>query len=125
MSRKCDMSMDLDKFCNNSDMRLCGDNRWVILREAIPWQELCGQNGSESGDRFRELFAACLIEAHYGLNDEQTIMQIQESPYLQYFCGMDGYNGAAAPIDKDELSRFRAGLDDGTLEKIRRIIGQR
>lgn len=122
MSHECDKSSDIETFYNNSDMRLCGENRWVRLTEVIPWRELQKQYGAEWRDAFRSLFAACLIQAHYGFNDEQTIMQIQESPYLQYFCGMKGYNGTKLPIEAEALPRFRSCLGEAELDGVRRII---
>ena len=33
--------------------------------------------------------SACIIQAEYGYSDEETALQLQENPYLQYFCGME------------------------------------
>ena len=35
----------------------------------------------------RLALGACIIQAEYGYSDEETALQIQENPYLQYFCG--------------------------------------
>ena len=32
----------------------------------------------------------CLIQREFGCSDEEIVLQIQENPYLQYFCGYAG-----------------------------------
>lgn len=108
----------------NKSFNLCLDerNRWVLRSAAIPWQQLQDAYRGGQEKQFRALLAACLIEAQYGTTDAETLMQIQESPYLQYFCGMKGYDGAGAPIDASELQSFRAELNDDMIARIKGII---
>ena len=40
----------------------------------------------------RLALGACIIQTEYGFSDEETGLQIQENPYLQYFCGYAGYD---------------------------------
>ena len=40
----------------------------------------------------------CIIQAEYGYSDEETALQIQENPYLQYFCGYPGYDDEKLPL---------------------------
>ncbi|MBP2644186.1 MAG: family transposase, partial [Firmicutes bacterium] len=39
----------------------------------------------------RLALGALLIQIEYGYSDEETVLQIQENPYLQFFCGLPGY----------------------------------
>ena len=73
-------------------------NRWVKLSDCIPWDEL-----SESyyqgfvADRGRPMkearlvIGAVIIKHKLCLSDVETVQQIQENPYMQYFAGLPGY----------------------------------
>ena len=74
------------------------DNRWVKLSECIPWDELSEgyyQGLSESQGRptkdGRLVIGAVIIKHKLCLSDRETVAQIQENPYLQYFVGLPGY----------------------------------
>lgn len=73
-------------------------NRWVKLSQCIPWDELAegyyrsfspGQ-GRPAKDA-RLVVGAVIIKHKLCLSDEETVQQIQENPYLQYFVGLPGY----------------------------------
>ena len=57
-----------------------------------------------TGDRealrrtLRLALEVCIIQAEYGYSDEETALQIQENPYLQYFCGYPGYDDEKLPL---------------------------
>lgn len=77
-------------------------NRWVKLSDCIPWDEL-----SESyyqgfvADRGRPMkearlvIGAVIIKHKLCLSDVETVQQIQENPYMQYFVGLPGYQQEA------------------------------
>lgn len=74
------------------------NNRWVKLSECIPWDELAQayyQGLSESQGRptkdARLVIGAVIIKHKLCLSDRETVAQIQENPYLQYFVGLPGY----------------------------------
>ena len=46
----------------------------------------------------------------YGYSDEETALQIQENPYLQYFCGYPGYDDEKLPFDPSLMVYFRKRL---------------
>ena len=112
----------LKLFERNSDKRLCASNRWVTLASAIPWATLREECEPELRKDFRALFAACLVEAQYGLSEDETALMILESPYLQYFCGLKGYNGATSPLDASEIRRFSERLNTDVLQRIRALV---
>jgi hypothetical protein len=60
---------------------------------------------------------ALLIQIEYGFSDEETVKQIKENPYLQYFCGLLGYE-YKAPFDSSAIVRFRKRLKPERLEAI-------
>ena len=74
------------------------NNRWVKLSDCIPWDELAEgyyQGLSETQGRptkdARLVIGAVIIKHKLCLSDRETVSQIQENPYLQYFVGLPGY----------------------------------
>ena len=74
------------------------DNRWVKMSECIPWDELAeayyeglsSTQGRPTKDA-RLVIGAVIIKHKLNLSDRETVAQIQENPYLQYFVGLPGY----------------------------------
>ncbi len=73
-------------------------NRWVGLAECIPWEALIsGYDGALSSTQGRPakdarlVIGAVIIKHKLCLSDRETVSQIQENPYLQYFVGLPGY----------------------------------
>mgnify|MGYP002682304199 FL=1 len=74
-------------------------NRWVVLASLVPWEKFenkYAEQFSESGmgapaKSFRIALGSLLIKEKLNITDEETIDQIRENPYLQYFIGMEGY----------------------------------
>jgi hypothetical protein len=74
------------------------NNRWVKLSECIPWDELAegyyqglaDTQGRPTKDA-RLVIGAVIIKHKLCLSDRETVAQIQENPYLQYFVGLPGY----------------------------------
>ena len=74
------------------------NNRWVKMSECIPWDELAEgyyQGLSDTQGRptkdARLVIGAVIIKHKLCLTDRETVAQIQENPYLQYFVGLPGY----------------------------------
>ena len=70
-------------------------NRWIKLSKVIPWDEFAKayyQNMSSKRGRpakaARLIVGAVIIKHKLCLSDEETIDQIRENPYLQYFVGL-------------------------------------
>ncbi|MCC3589064.1 MAG: transposase [Microcoleus sp. PH2017_28_MFU_U_A] len=49
---------------------------------------------------------ALIIKERLGTSDKETLEQIRENPYLQYFIGMTTYSDAA-PFDSSMFVHFR------------------
>ena len=95
------------------DGKLSGDNRWVIMASLIPWWEFEEEYASifseEMGapaKRFRMALGALIIKEKLGISDRETVEQIKENPYLQFFIGMSSYN-QDTPFDASMLVHFR------------------
>lgn len=78
------------------------NNRWVKLSGCIPWDELAKRYyrkmakvaGRPAKDA-RLVIGAVIIKHKLCLSDEETIEQIRENPYLQYFVGLTEYRREA------------------------------
>ena len=70
----------------------------------------------------RLALGACIIQAEYGYSDEETALQIQENPYLQYFCGYPGYDDEHLPFDASLMVYFRKRLTPEVLGEINEMI---
>jgi len=76
--------------------KLSPENRWVKLAAMIPWHEiedaykksLDGTGMGAPAKSGRIAFGALVIKERLGVSDEETVEQIQENPYLQYFLGL-------------------------------------
>lgn len=79
--------------------KLLASNRWVRMARMIPWYKFKEQycsNLSDSGQgppafSVRMALAALIIKERLGVSDEECVEQIQENPYLQYFCGLKSF----------------------------------
>jgi len=65
----------------------------------------------------RLALGALLIQIEYGYSDEETVLQIQENPYLQFFCGLPGYEDKP-PFDSSLMVHFRKRLTAEILKKV-------
>jgi len=90
--------LSLDEFDWPFQVALDENNRWVKMSKCIPWNELAEgyyQSLSEREGRPAKdaqlVIGAAIIKHKLCLSDEETVAQIQENPYLQYFVGLPGY----------------------------------
>jgi IS5 family transposase len=111
---------------------LDSDNRWVRMAKLIPWTEV--------EQRYEKLFAdsgmgapaknvrialgALIIKERLGLSDEETVEQIRENPYLQYFLGYESFRGEA-PFEASMMVHFRKRLGVEDLNWVQERISQR
>lgn len=93
--------------------KLCEENRWVIMSKLIPWlefEEEYAQKFSEEmgapAKPFRMALGALIIKEKLGISDRETVEQIKENPYLQYFIGQESYSNEA-PFDPSMMVYFR------------------
>ena len=90
--------LSLAEFGIPFDTSLDENNRWVKLGRVIPWDEFADgyyqslsiTEGRPAKDA-RLVIGAVIIKHKLCLSDEETVCQIQENPYLQYFVGLKDF----------------------------------
>ncbi|WP_197046537.1 transposase, partial [Planktothrix paucivesiculata] len=59
-----------------------------------------------------------------GISDRETVEQIKENPYLQYFIGLSEYRNEA-PFDASMLVHFRTRINVNLVNKVNRVMVKR
>lgn len=103
-------------------------NRWVKLSGCIPWDDLSESyyQGfvSDRGRPMKEarlVIGAVIIKHKLCLSDVETVQQIQENPYLQYFVGLPGYQ-SAEPFAPSLFVEVRKRMGEAVFEGFHRAI---
>ena len=129
MYRYSNGQISLADFKQPVGMNLKESNRWVKKAQTIPWLEIEKRYAALFTNRkgnvakpLRLALGACIIQAEYGYSDEETALQIQENPYLQYFCGYPGYDDERLPFDPSLMVYFRKRLTPEILGEINEMI---
>ena len=129
MYRYSNGQISLADFKQPVGMNLKESNRWVRKAQTIPWLEIEKRYAALFTNRkgnvakpLRLALGACIIQAEYGYSDEETALQIQENPYLQYFCGYPGYDDEKLPFDPSLMVYFRKRLTPEVLGEINEMI---
>jgi len=107
---------------------LFSENRWVKLAKLIPWSEFETEYANQFSPKmgapakpFRMALGALIIKERLGTSDEETVEQIRENPYLQYFLGLTKYTNQA-PFEASMLVHFRKRLNQELVGKINEQI---
>lgn len=92
------IQLSIDAFKSSLD-GLNKANRWVKLGDTLPWGEIerlyavqlnNGKRGAGNKSA-RMIIGALIIKHKMNLSDEETILAIQENPYMQYFVGLSEF----------------------------------
>ncbi len=108
---------------------LDANNRWVKLASLIPWDALCGQYLKKIGISSTgrppinpRIVIGSLIIKHLGdLDDRETVAQISENPYMQYFLGYSSFC-SQKPFDASLFVEFRKNIDIELINSINDVI---
>ena len=105
-------------------VKLSPNNRWVIMAELIPWAEFEQEYADKFSETmgapakpFRMALGALIIKEKLGISDRETVEQIKENPYLQYFIGMSNYSNKA-PFEASMMVYFRERIKMNFVKKI-------
>ncbi len=109
--------------------KLRSDNRWVLLAKQIPWQQIEDDDASNFSDTqtgcpakpARVALGSLIIKERLGTTDRETVLQIAENPYLQYFLGFGEYKDDV-PFDHTLMTHFRKRFTTEMLSAINEAI---
>ncbi len=111
--------------------KLDPENRWVIFSSLMPWEELeatyATQFSPTTGAPAKPVklaFGALFIKQRLGLTDEETVEQIRENAYMQFFLGFAGYF-SKAPFDPSMMVHFRKRFSEEDLSRVNELIAER
>jgi len=93
------------------------NNRWVVLAHQIPWDLLVSiyqsqMNNSQTGAdgiNPRVAIGAMILKHMCDMSDRETVLQIQENIYMQYFIGYSSFS-KEEPFDPSLFVEFRKRL---------------
>ncbi|BAF60318.1 hypothetical protein PTH_2137 [Pelotomaculum thermopropionicum SI] len=130
MYRRPTGQMVIEDFVLPFEGKLDANNRWVKLAKIIPWEQIENEYAdlfpSSTGTVAKPLrmaLGALIIKERCGFTDRETVEQITENPYLQYFIGLEKYQ-IEPPFDPSLMVHFRKRLDQKIIKKINELICQ-
>jgi transposase, IS5 family len=105
-------------------------NRWVILSKAIPWDKIVSKYNaifkSTEGRKpisGRIVIGAVIIKHMKDLSDRETVLQISENVYMQYFLGYSSFH-PMPPFDDTMFVDIRKRLTQDIMGAISEIIAE-
>ena len=112
--------------------KLKANNRWVILSNLIPWasfeqqysKKLKSPKKGPPAKSVRVALGALIIKERLGTSDEETVEQIRENPYLQYFLGFKEFSDDP-PFHSSMFVHFRKRITRKMVGEINERIAQR
>lgn len=121
--------LSLDCFETPFEKHLNFKNRWIILATLIPWDEISNLylkhvGVSDTGRpplNPRVVLGSLMIKHLCNLDDRETVDQISENIYMQYFLGYSSFT-SEAPFDASLFVEFRKRLGMDTLNAINEKI---
>ena len=93
---------------------------WDLVEECYA-SSLAGTGMGAPAKRGRMAYGALIIKERLGVTDEETVEQIKENPYLQYFLGLHQYEDKR-PFDPSMMVHFRSRFSEDHHRKINDAI---
>jgi transposase, IS5 family len=110
------------------EQKLTKENRWVKLSSLIPWDKIVTEYDNlysavegRPPINGRLVLGTIIIKHYLDLTDRETISQIEENMFMQYFIGYSSFSNEA-PFSHTMLSKIRAKLNIESISKINAII---
>lgn len=109
--------------------QLDAGNRWVVLADRIPWDEISNlylkhvgvSDLGRPGLSPRVAIGSLMIKHLCNLDDRETVQQISENMYMQYFLGYSSFT-AAFPFDASLFVDLRKRVGQDLLNAINERI---
>ncbi len=125
MYRHDENQLEFENFGLPFSGKLRSDNRWVKLAKLIPWGEfesnyartLKNSGHGPPAKSVRVALGSLIIKERLRTSDEETVEQIRENPYLQYFLGFKEYKDKE-PFHPTMFVHFRKRINKEMLGKV-------
>jgi len=129
MKKIAENTLEIPDFYLPFGGKLRAENRWVYLAKIIPWElvETCYQESMSDSKMGapsllgRIAYGSLIIKERLGVTDAETIAQIGENPYLQYFLGYTELL-QTPPFDESMMVYFRSRFSEEQLSRINEEI---
>jgi len=123
--------LTLEGFETPFAQKLQAQNRWIVLAQRIPWDDIVSvydkqMRNNETGASHingRVIIGSLVIKHMCNFSDEETLLQIQENMYMQYFIGYSGFS-TEAPFDSSLFVEIRKRLGVEQINAINEKIFQ-
>src|SRR5690606_6809858 len=108
---------------------LDANNRWVRLADKIPWDALSNiylksfpqKSTGRPPLSPRVVIGSIMIKHICNLDDRETVAQISENMYMQYFLGYSSFSNEE-PFDASLFVEFRKRLGKQEMDRINELI---
>ena len=123
--------LTLENFKHPFHKQLKPDNRWVLLAELVPWDELADiyaknldPNAGRLSVDIRMVLGALIIKHKLTLSDRDTVAMISENMYMQYFCGLSSFQ-TDLPFDDSLFVDIRKRMGAENFDQFNDIVIRR
>lgn len=123
MYRADDGQMEIFDYTLTDSFSLDPNNRWVKRAKQVPWEmaekkyEHMFRKNGRPAKQIRIALGALLIKEYLKCSDEETVQNIAEQPYLQYFIGLKRFT-SEPPFDASLMVWFRKRLSSKFMNEI-------
>lgn len=127
MYKETENQLSVYDFVSPFSGQLSSRNRWVRLAAKIDWYRLEQEyaahfsRGGKQALGVRCAFGSLVVKKELGLSDPQTVLLIEENPYLQYFIGLPAFR-KTAPFSVRTLARFRRRIPEQEVAAAVRLL---
>ena len=127
MYRVKDRQMSVYDYIPPFHGELSHSNRWVRLAAAVDWDAFEREysalfaRGGKVASPARVALGSLIIREACGVSDRETVALVRESPYLQYFLGMETFSDEM-PFSARTVARFRARIPDKVVRPAVRLL---
>ncbi len=123
------LQLGIEGFESPFSRNLNPKNRWIVLSNKIPWDILVSTYNSTLGNsrtgassiNARVAIGSVIIKHICDLSDRETVQQIQENMYMQFFLGYSSFSDEP-PFDPSLFVEFRKRLGIEQINKINDMI---
>ena len=125
--RKDTTQREFESFHLQFGGRLRSSNRWIRMAKLVPWdriEEIYAEPFSTTGSpaiNARIALGSLIVKAKLGLTDRETVEQIQENPYIQFFLGYESFQNEE-PFDPSMMVHFRKRFSLDEVGEINEMI---